>query len=1849
MQIQGSFVERDIVWKVYFKSDLYPDFSINIGSSNYEVISGYSTVSLTNPDLSVYFTNEAIEITTESPEDTFAPIVKHSATVNLLTNQYIGQYFWAESPLDIRCEIIRNDEVVFSGFVTQGSYSQSYVDSYDELNISCVDYLSVLEYYNYANISSSTYNSYKTQATNVTFEQIFNNSLIDSLDFVNGSKTKFLYDGSKDSTLLQNRILQDIQISELNFLGDDEDSVITKEDVLTQILTYLNLHLIQLGKDYVLYDNDYIGNISEKTTNFYDVWNNYEEVSKQFETSPEYPYLMKKGFYGSADTNLSISDVYNKIQVNCNLEDNDDAIASPFDEDYSIQIYPRKYLYQTEVISAGEGKTAYNAFIDYIRNNKRDISYDGFTVVDYYIQQISNQNWTLYGGTEIKSDYSRVHQDILNYVPYDSEGNPYKQYYIPSLYRDRPGITSLYSIGCITKKQEDVNKDIKAEKPTNLSMSSYIVISINGNEDDTEAGHMPTDDQLIDAMPIAVYQGNFSSGVYSPADEDTTNYLLFQGKIQYVSTEWTKLTRIWDEVVSPPGQDTFIGINYIWHQTPDYFKDQNCYRTTKFYTVDHPTSIQDDSSFDGSAQNYSDKRQSSYMDLSFANSLDKRKYFEYNYTRLDNGVSNVDNIKKLSVFECQLIIGNKTFVETVNSDGSSTYSWVTYDSSLDKTENQQSFTLGIDPNKGDYIIGQEYDIENTVTFDMNIGNNKGFAIPIKKSDNLSGNITFKILGPFQLQWNDITRRHPTMCRHTKYTDNYKYILAHCTSIVIKDFSCKLLSDNSGLNILSEKDLIYVSTEDKTYTNSNEVDFDIVSGLTSQECYDKSIENKVYMNYPILKGGSVVTKIVNKNYQSEDETDQENPQPVSAKAEEFYIDQYFREYSKPRIIFQVPVNNLYLKNISENQQLDLFAMYTCFRSLKTKSFKLIGIDYTSKDNLRTLTFKEIPEEFGKPADDYDWTDWSEVGSDKELIEVDQGGPNEEIEADPAKISKYFTITNTSNKPNVITVTINVPSKKQHYYYTTDDEKWVRVTDTVKTFNLGLLEKIRFRCIFQGDIENQKPYLSFSDSIGWCNVSGNLQALSQGDSFGDNSLQATFAKSLFEEKTHWTFDGFELPSTNLCNGCYNSIFKKSGITKIDFVLPATNLLEKCYEGMFMSCTELVSCNENLLPATTLQPYCYSFMFDGCTKLVSAPKLLASNLVSYCYNYMFNKCQSLQTIADMSNIRETAYYSCNHMFSECTSLTSIPTYVFSDNITLTESCYQGMFSLCTGITSVTILKRDLQGDRCFCMLFSGCKNLSKIIYYPNEIGEQTNEENYTYDWVTGVASSGTWYNANNQNFSQMGTSLIPEGWVVYNAIPVDKENIEDFFTITNTSSNTIYSFAFREFELDKHTYINGANASLQLCFGKNSYYNVLYTTDDEFWITYDFKKSIVFTEGQHIRISMIYNVDFDYSAYNYATPVIFFSTTNTSTTYGPSFKVSGHLSTLVNGQNYKVKTKSPYLASLFNNQFEITVDNVTVDFTEIVDGGCTYMFRKCRIKNIYFDIKKIGKSGFGGMFNFASFYPDNDGGLINDCVHGLFENSQIVLSEKSFIQMFENSGGEEIKINMTQDLPNKCFSEMFYNNKSLKKIYYGCSKLGPQDDNTNPTYNWVNGVSSTGNWYNLNDYNYHTTGTSLIPVGWIVDDKEVEPENPYDHIIPSGSPGIQDYFTITNKSVSALSFTIIVPEDESANKYYNKIFSYNINDTGWKSSDNMAQVNLVIPGNYGYIRLKRNWSDTMDNISPLALSINGNINISGYEITLKYGSSYLSYLDNTITTNPFGSYPGLYTYVRGTVTWEGYNPSK
>ena len=1452
MLIKGSFKQQNILWEVYFKSDLYPEVSLEIGSSPDGIFGE-------NQNFQVYFSSDAVEVTTESPEDTFQPIIKHSATVNLLTKTYIGQYFWSESPLDIRVEIFRNKEIIFSGFVTQGSYSQSYADCYDELNISCVDYLSVLEYYNYADISHN-YDSYKTSATNVSFQKIFNNLLIDGLDFHLGQKSSLYYDQSKDSVFLKNTIFDDIEFSELNFLGDDEDSVDTKEDVLSKILTYLNLHIVQLGKDYLIFDWDFINNVSEGLANYIDLWNRSKTFTKSLLTSPDYPELIKRFHYSSSSTNLSIADVYNKIQVNCALDSTDDAIVSPFDEEITTQVYPKKYLYQTEVLSPGKGFGDAKEFLDYVKNNDKSVD-DDFTVIDYYIQQISNPSWTLYGGHDVQKDFTVVHQDILKYVPYNSKGEPYKAYYIPSEFPERFGVTALYSIGCIQKKQEDINKDMSKVSPNSLQMSPYIVISVNGNGDDSENGHKPTDQDIIDAVPIAEYTGNISGGVYSPTDDDTTNYMIFSGKIMYVPRTWSELTFVWDVVKQV---DNFASLlNY----TVPYFKDEGkTFRTNKFYTVDNPTSIQDDSVFDGSSRDFTDYRRSPYLDLSFANSQDKVKWFQYNYTRLEDGSgSSIDNINKLSVFECQLIIGDKTFVENVNSDGSSTYSWETYNPAYDKTVNQQSFTLGIDPNKGDYILGQDFEIENNITFDMNLGSNKGFAIPIKKSDNLKGNIVFKILGPFQLQWNDITRRHPTLFWHTKYTDNYKYILANCSSIVIKDFNCKLISDNSGLEVNNEKDLIYVSTEDKKFTNSYETDFDITSGLSSQECYEKQINNKIYMNYPVTTKGEVVTKIVNKNYQLATKPDDQSPIYLQDKPEKFYIDQYFREYSKPRIIFQVPVRE---KLFTNKPMIDLFGSFVCFQTFRDRSFKLIGIDYSSDDETpRNLTFKELPEEFGKPVDDYDWTDNSETGGDNDFS--DQGGPNESIEVDPEKIKDYFTITNTGSGMYYLIITINSKSRKKHFYYTTNDIKWVKSTGNLE-INLKPSQKIRLRCIFNGNAEeanNFKPYLTFSsndqlDAYAGINVSGDIQSLSAGDDFKNQNNLATFASRLFSGK-NWTFNGL--------------------------VLSSKNLSQYCYSNMFYNCKNLVEVPE--LPAETLQDYCYSNMFSSCTGLTKTGNVSWTNTARRC---------------------------CEYMFKGCTGLTDISNTIFSNNVNLTTECYYGMFENCTNITSVTISKKVLSdtANKCFGRMFAGCSKLANIVYYCNKLGEDTNTEiNHTYQWVQNVSPTGTWYNANQQNFTNMSDSEIPNGWVIKEGDAeeqVDPNTINDYFTFTNNNKSTRVI---------------------------NLYVNVdflYYSYDDIKWKTY--YKGV---NSGHFDITLPKSSKVRLKAVNTLENTTTFDINN----YLHGINISGNIQTLSAGDDYKnQQNKATYCKYLFSQKGDFTIDGLTLGAATLMPECYAYMFYSC-----------------------------------------------------------------------------------------------------------------------------------------------------------------------------------------------------------------------------------------------------------------------------------------------------------------
>lgn len=144
---------------------------------------------------------------------------------------------------------------------------------------------------------------------------------------------------------------------------------------------------------------------------------------------------------------------------------------------------------------------------------------------------------------------------------------------------------------------------------------------------------------------------------------------------------------------------------------------------------------------------------------------------------------------------------------------------------------------------------------------------------------------------------------------------------------------------------------------------------------------------------------------------------------------------------------------------------------------------------------------------------------------------------------------------------------------------------------------------------------------------------------------------------------------------------------------------------FDNLFIY-SPIESAEKLLLPATGLMDSCYSQMFIGCSRLISAPKLPGTTLASWCYN---------------------------QMFLNCTSLTSAPILMAE---TLPASCYREMFRGCTNLRYVKCLATDISGN------------------------------NSTFQWLTDVASSGTFVKAASMSSWLSGTSGIPTNWTVQDA---------------------------------------------------------------------------------------------------------------------------------------------------------------------------------------------------------------------------------------------------------------------------------------------------------------------------------------------------------------------------------------------------------------------------------------------------------------------------------------------------
>ncbi len=907
----------------------------------------------------LFFSNDPLQITINN-EDTFNTILKTSATINLITKNYIGDFLFADNSRSIKVNIYKENVPIFCGFVEPATFTQPFASYYDSFSINCVDALSTLENYKYKNITKKEqYDILKVNSTTLSFYDFIQNSILkDLLNLDEKNKTHIYYDKSKgiDNTKL-NSILNDIGITESYLLGDDFDDLWNNEELLKEILQYLNLHIIQKGADYYIFDWD---SIRLKNTNWFDLIENKDVILPNKSVTID---ENNKDIFSSNDGNISIAEVYNCIKIQDEVQKQDTIIESPLDDKSLTSSFKNKQKYMTEFISETKNNNVSKgaeAFLHALKGENFD--FDGYKEVDWFFQIVENPNWKCIFGktTEIKELYETENGEKVN------------QWKIPYMMAHDSLIPCFIKFGKVEKKANKKDNSVV----NSIDMSNYLAISINGNNEKDENAR-PNANDLRDNAGILRYVGKNSGAVFSPTDDETTNFLIFNGKImlQPITLESSPYGGNTPAVSQFPLKND----NSKYCGNYDKLKKQNNtaigiivspngnkFYTRKFYNNKYVNKLPTDNEYlvnDISLQPY-------YKDEILED-------IQFRAVQINGKKEEIDTISKLPILECILKIGDKYCVEVEYNDFSTqkdntVYAWLTKEEIIkggkkylpyyNKTVNldtlkyedddyvmdgwhtgtttyTHTMSLGINPKIGDKIIGEEFNLQNNIDYTMNL-DGEGTAIPIRNSDNLFGQVTFEILGPFNTYFYDRTfYRHRTWFRRKKEKFESIPILPKIQNIFIKDFECKIGTDGGGkIHYGEDKDIIYQSAEVDKYMNiKDDITFKFITQLTSDEAFQMGVSPSVNINSVVnLTNSLPLTKIYNNITKEND------------KSEKHYINEYWKEYNQPKLLFETSFLN--------DNKVDFRNIYNY--TILGKSFIPINMEFNCKDDSVKLKLKEI---------------------------------------------------------------------------------------------------------------------------------------------------------------------------------------------------------------------------------------------------------------------------------------------------------------------------------------------------------------------------------------------------------------------------------------------------------------------------------------------------------------------------------------------------------------------------------------------------------------------------------------------------------------------------------------------------------------------------------------------------------------------------------------------------------------------------------------------------------------------------------------------------------------------------
>ena len=665
------------------------------------------------------------------------------------------------------------------------------------------------------------------------------------------------------------------KISEANFFDNDDARTPWKmEDVLSQICCYLGVSCVEYNNAIYLIDYQHISKANNSLTlNYFD--NNQLDDTTYTSTYANVLKTITKDDYASNDSTISFDDIYNKVSVDVNTYNIEDLCPKIEELQYSTNIsgYPVGTDWtHTEYKWNGKVKDSYKTYHQY--HTVRLLN--------------ANSNWKHRYFT-IAYNYSGKNPVEINTD--SSISNPYYDPNSKTKYNNTvwPHINTRCAF-----IERFTYYDADDPTPSNLSWDTYI-------------GFNCLDDTVMANGDDGVFNvNNWKDALEAPVLEYTSKEPLRYSP--NTGTSWI----------------TFKG--KLWYQRNTYQNDTSytiASKSNKVYMYTPTDGILDVSPYYFAY----------YSDISSDGFNKGKKAVKTWPTRKKN---NPDYGKGYPMLKCKLQIGDKYW------DGSK---WT---KKQDKYWNgtgwvypaEPTFYINFnnDPKNGEeegFACFQWQDVAPNFDFKSKISE-KCWAIPIKKSDNITGIMKFTIYTPSQFG---------PVFNGTNYTTNWKCL---CPVIFMKDFALNYIYTDTSEWYLKEESEI----DDIVYTNEVDAGF-------SRE-YDGNIEMKINTytdNVPISRSfvmtgdnNEFTTKYVNSDTTS-----------TARQPEYLLIEKMLNHYTDKKLIYETSIKYKSKTNKDSapfyRYEFDFDSIDTFKENGKNKSFVMDSFTHDLANNLINIKFIE----------------------------------------------------------------------------------------------------------------------------------------------------------------------------------------------------------------------------------------------------------------------------------------------------------------------------------------------------------------------------------------------------------------------------------------------------------------------------------------------------------------------------------------------------------------------------------------------------------------------------------------------------------------------------------------------------------------------------------------------------------------------------------------------------------------------------------------------------------------------------------------------------------------------------